>query len=408
MKPVYFANLLFILAANALFLGATSYAETTPSILLLNSQQATCPFKMYGNRLQVDVGGGVQFYQGSSDNLETADCISSETAISGMAGGGLANNIMMSRNIMDPLANLPVPTPGPAKTVPGCTDKQNAYVVNATNASTCSTIPTGYYPGGIVIDNENANVLMTGTYILGKNGFIVKHGSVDGTGGVFIYIMSDSSGSPKIDVTTRKTINLNGIVSGPYAGIIFYQDRNNTNDLKFNDDGTGSITLAGSIYAPTAKIAINVQSNFIYGTTNGIYPGIIANTIEYSGSGVVKTESIIDPKVIDEFLRGQFTYFPAELSKHAFANCQLATGPSSDNCVCTTSFVSKKTKNMTNYTLKLEQYNQGRLVSPVRVSVTQLDTQTNTSVTATQFGTKPIALKSLKAWCTKDKVISIP
>jgi len=407
MKHIYSANFLFIFAVNALFFSAPSYAQGTPSILLLNSKQATCPFKMYGNRLQVDVGGGVQFYQDSSTNLETTSCISSETAISGLAGGGLAN-IMMSRNITDPLANLSAPTPGPAKTVPGCTDKQNVYVVNANNASACSTIPAGYYPGGIVVDNENANVIMAGTYILGKNGFVVKHGSVDGTGGVLIYIMSDSSGSPKIDVTTGKTINLNGMVSGPYAGIIFYQDRNNNNDVKFNDDGTGAITLAGSIYAPTAKIAANVQSNFIYGTTNGIYPGIIANTIEYSGSGIVKTESIIDPKVIDQFLRGQFSYFPAELSKHAFANCQLATGPSSDTCVCTTSFISKKTKNMTNYTLTLEQYNQGRLVSPVRVSVTQLDTQTNTSVTATQFGTKPIALKSLKVWCTKDKVISIP
>jgi len=410
MKGIFLKSAISAAVGTALLATAVnSYAA--PSIVVLNSNQETCAFKMQGNGLQVNGGGGVQVNNNSSlSGLETDSCLTNHTTFMSSAGNGISG-IVANTKVLDPLARLVPPPAGPAKKVSGCTDNKNTYLITASNAASCSNIPAGYYPGGLVIDDSNANVVLgAGTYTLGGQGLIIRHGSVDGSAGVMFYIQppSSSNGNPMVDIQSERTIKLNGSTSGAYTGVVLYQDKGNSNPIKISDGSTGTVTLRGIVYAPSATLNFNISNNLMYGLTSGTFPGIVADKIYLSGAGRMNPQPVMDPVAIDNYLNSQFKNFPAELGKHQIANCYLAITPMLDVCSCYTQFVSSKTKDDTRYILSMQQYNQGSTEAAVRLSMTADDIKTNDSVFSQLFGTRPLSLGTLKAWCTKNRVVSIP
>ncbi len=88
------------------------------------------------------------------------------------------------------------------------------------------------------------------------------------TGGVMIYNAPQSSStSEKIQITGNAsgTVNLSPLTSGPYAGLVLWQDRNSPVDLLV--EGNGAFTIDGTFYAAGAKLDINGNGS----TTTGYY-----------------------------------------------------------------------------------------------------------------------------------------
>jgi hypothetical protein len=153
-------------------------------------------------------------------------------------------------------------TPGP--TVPASCDQINFKVNN--NA----TISPGVYCNGIDIEKGTVT-FKSGTYILcgsvpgqGTN-FYLKGGNVkvidDGIAGVLLYFTRCTIGGKTYDYATpivmkaSSDINLHGPTTGPYAGVVFFQDRNAPTTLTPSDWHASSTSeLTGLAYFPSTGI----------------------------------------------------------------------------------------------------------------------------------------------------------
>ncbi len=106
------------------------------------------------------------------------------------------------------------------------------------------------YSGSISIKN---NVTMNpGVYVFTGNLDLGGNGSLTGTG-VTLYI--PAGGSLGGGGNGNTTLNLTAPTSGPYNGILIYQDASNTNTISFN--GTPVVNMTGIVYAPSAELDLS-------------------------------------------------------------------------------------------------------------------------------------------------------
>jgi hypothetical protein len=151
------------------------------------------------------------------------------------------------QQISDPLAGvITPPTYDPAKcTAAPAAAKKNGPVTWGTTvgATTC-------YSGTIKVDST---VTMTaGVYVFPGTLDFSGGGSIDGTAGVTLYI--PPGGTLGNNGAGNTTLTLTAPTSGPYNGIVIYQNAANTNDIYLN--GTPVVGLTGVIYAPSAQLDV--------------------------------------------------------------------------------------------------------------------------------------------------------
>lgn len=183
----------------------------------------------------------------------------------------------------DPLAELPDPPYNVANDLGGISPTGSSDVVNA---------GPGYYSEGITQTTGTVN-LSPGIYILDGEGLNITGGDFFAPGCMF-FVIDSTPGDPKdSDVDIRG----NGIVQmsepdpenftypvnpdiTPYAeaGVTIFQARENTNDSRVL--GTADTDLEGTIYMPSNHIEIG-------GTSDNIATGLIADTIELHGNGLM-------------------------------------------------------------------------------------------------------------------------
>jgi Flp pilus assembly protein TadG len=168
--------------------------------------------------------------------------------------------------ISDPLANLPAPTYDPAS----CT-----AVPAGTSWGPASPGGTVCYSGNISVKN---NITMSaGTYVFTGNLDLGGHGSLTGTG-VTMYFAGPNGqlGGPGNGNTT---VDLTAPTSGPYNGILIYQDRTDANLAEFN--GTPITNLTGIIYIPDAALEFSGNS------TSNLVTDLIVNQFILQGNTTV-------------------------------------------------------------------------------------------------------------------------
>jgi Flp pilus assembly protein TadG len=173
--------------------------------------------------------------------------------------------------ISDPLASLQSTEPTPAACVAARTNR--TYTANA-------TLLPGTYCGGIVIDGNPTITMTPGIYILKHSstgdpkfgGGTVSAGerragtfrtlsnsAVNGLGGVFIFLtgLTGLNGTnPIIDFNSNTQVNLNAPTSGPYAGVVFYQD-NALVGLTNRLDSNSTKNYRGAVYLPNSDILVD-------------------------------------------------------------------------------------------------------------------------------------------------------
>ena len=161
--------------------------------------------------------------------------------------------------VVDPFATLQPPTIG------SCTYSQKVSVSGATR-----TLSPGTYCGGIAITGGANVTFKPGLYII-QNGFTISASTASGTGVTFNIAggaVTISGGSP---------VQFLAPTSGPWEGILFFQNRFNTSTAKFT--GGGNLLLEGVLYFPSAPL------EYAGGVgTNPKYTILVSKTLKFSGS----------------------------------------------------------------------------------------------------------------------------
>jgi Putative Flp pilus-assembly TadE/G-like len=222
--------------------------------------------------------------------------------------------------IGDPLAELAPPPFGPpgrcgvggALTAPtgsaagGCTFNNSSGTVE---------LQPGTYYGGWRITGNNVRLrLAPGIYHLAGGGISLTGGgtieSVDSVTGTVAPILIFSTDNPagcaglsaqvcrqqEIDFNASGTLRVRGIDSGPYKGIVLWQDGNGSNPTaQVRVGGQAKLEIGGTIYAPKALVTL-------FGGSTGT--GIAAVQIiawQFNLTGSVALSMPYDPRQLYQF-----------------------------------------------------------------------------------------------------------
>jgi hypothetical protein len=185
-----------------------------------------------------------------------------------LLGGGCTNPppILGIAPTADPLGYL-VPPP-----VPRCTFPRTVVV----NSRTATTLNPGVYCGGIRIANTNTGpvTFQTGVYYLtgGAGLQIGGSGDVSGTGVVF-YVTGDAPVQIGGTGNVTLTAPTNSPAPGIPGGVLFFQDRGDTQGASIN----GNLTLEGALYFPSAILNLG-------GNVSSTYAIIVGQIIRFNGN----------------------------------------------------------------------------------------------------------------------------
>ena len=168
------------------------------------------------------------------------------------------------------------------------------------NNSTPVTLNPGIYTG--ITISGGANVTFNpGIYVLMGGGFSATGGStVTGSGVMFYNTASTYNSSTGADGSSPSfgTIKINaGAVtmtalsnsSSKFDGMLFYQDRSNTQGVTMSGNSNTS-NLSGTLYAPAADLSVSGGGNWgaQFITKTATFSGGSSITINYAGSNLGK------------------------------------------------------------------------------------------------------------------------
>lgn len=137
--------------------------------------------------------------------------------------------------------------------------------------------------------NNGTYTMAPGYYVFEghNNGISLAGGSTLSGSGVLIYITEDSNGNcASFSLSGNNTTTITAMTTGPYKGMLIYQDPRCTGDISVG--GNGAIdTMTGSIYAPGATVVANGNNAAITVTQIVAFQESVQNgnlTINYSSS----------------------------------------------------------------------------------------------------------------------------
>jgi Flp pilus assembly protein TadG len=185
----------------------------------------------------------------------------------------------------DPLAFLPTPTVAPSTPCAAFT----------ANGSTPVTLTPGCY-GGLTINGSGTVTMNPGNYLF--NGPVVFNGSGAVTMGSGIYEFNSSlnfTGSENItgtgvtlyvttaagsvNLTGSGTMSLSAPTSGTYNGILFFEQRGDTNALTIT--GSHTTNFSGIFYLPSANVILTGSEAMTYNAA------FVVNQLSVTGSQTI-------------------------------------------------------------------------------------------------------------------------
>jgi hypothetical protein len=174
----------------------------------------------------------------------------------------------------DPLKYLPEPAQPDAGTM--------TQIPNPLGGGTIYTLTPGTYTN-LPNFGQNDKVIFQQASTNGNGGiFYINGGGLHstgatlvmgtGTGGIMIYNNpASTSTSEKIQITGNPDgiVTLSGLTSGPYAGIVLWQERSSTVPILV--EGNGNFNLQGTFYAAGAMLNVNGNGKTTSGVSSGWY-----------------------------------------------------------------------------------------------------------------------------------------
>jgi putative Flp pilus-assembly TadE/G-like protein len=215
-----------------------------------------------------------------------------EFDITGGYTGSLYGNIYLNQPpTPDPLRNLPVPPVPPDGTISKISLGNGNFKYTLTpgrfNNSSTNKLPSVFNVGDIVVFKQASANANGGIFYIDGDGFKSTGASLImdplTTGGMMIY------NNPTSDATTQQIqitgnsagiVNLSALTSGPYKGILLWENRTSTVPVSIS--GGGDFTMIGTFYAANAQLQITGQSDATIGSQ------YISRTLTLSGGGNIK------------------------------------------------------------------------------------------------------------------------
>jgi hypothetical protein len=205
--------------------------------------------------------------------------------ISGGYSGALTGTIHTGvQPVPDPLRYLPVPSVPPDGTL----TKQslgNGNFLYTLTPGRYANLPSFQSGDQVVFEQESYNSAGGIFYIDGgglkSTGATISMDPLT-SGGIMIYNNPSSSAtSQQIQITGNSSgsVSLSPLTSGPYAGLLLWQDRTSTVPLSLS--GGGSFTLGRTFYAANAQLQISG------GGTATIGSQYISRTLTLGGNGAI-------------------------------------------------------------------------------------------------------------------------
>jgi hypothetical protein len=222
--------------SSAFNAGGNGTVSITGSPVQVNSTSATG---------MIDNGGGSSGGLNSTVGYNLGGIPGWSTTGGAVITGPINSN---SPPIPDPLASLPAPDTS-TLTV------QSNKKMQISSANT-QTLNPGIYIGGISVTGKGSVVLNPGIYYMQGGGFSVTGTStanITGTG-VMIY-NNPASNSDKISLEGSGVINLSPPTTGPYQGVLLFQNRTSTTPMEVN--GGGGSSMSGVFYAAAANLTVS-------------------------------------------------------------------------------------------------------------------------------------------------------
>jgi Flp pilus assembly protein TadG len=209
----------------------------------------------------------------------------------------------------DPLANVPTPTVSSGTCSSNCTQSFSGSSNNSigpgtynsisnTGSGTLTLTPGNYIINGPLSNTGSGNLVLgagnytitgnftttgsgaltlgAGNYAVGGNLSLTGSGALTGIGVTF-YTKGAST------VTGSGSMDLEAPTSGTYNGVMFFQDRSDTQTMSLT--GSGGATFKGIVYAPAAPVTVTGSGSW------SIDADFIADSISLTGSGSISDTS---------------------------------------------------------------------------------------------------------------------
>ncbi len=269
-----------VYAGDGTFLGSTGTLSQTvlPSITVLNPT-ASGALTLSGNA-NINVPGNIVVDSSSKTALvESGNASITAASIQVVGGDSKSGNATWSpapvtgaASVSDPLAGLAVPSVSGSR----------SSVSVAGNSSL--TINPGIFTS-ISVSGNGKLTLNPGIYVIAGGGFSVSgNGSVSGSG-VMIYnagsAYPNAGGSfGAISFSGNTTVSLSAATSGPYAGVLIFQSRDNYRSIAVSGNASAS---SGTIYAADAALVLS-------GNANLPHLSAVVNTLSLSGGAFQLTD----------------------------------------------------------------------------------------------------------------------
>ncbi len=243
--------------------------DTSSSKTLTNSGDAT--ITLNGCSVAVNSSHSTAMSLNGSSSLSAA-CASIAGNYSMVGSASIsttcAGPITGARTVADPYESVTEPSTS------GC-DFTN-YSAND------ETLSPGTYCKGI---NFSGNVILnSGLYIIDAGNFKINSGATvsSQSGGVTIFLTKQNSGPKYAYVTINggATVDLAAQSAGTYAGLLFYQDDDNTDNQTNTINGGTSVSLTGALYFPSGDFKYTGGAS----SDNNSCMQIIAQTVTFSSA----------------------------------------------------------------------------------------------------------------------------
>jgi hypothetical protein len=180
-------------------------------------------------------------------------------------------------SIVDPYSSLATP-------VPSGTTYTNYVEPSGSNV----TLSPGSYVGGLRIQNKSNVYFTPGTYYIVNGDMIITSDNnvrcpscgpsgSDMLGVTFVLTQSTGNNSDigGVSITSENNVELNAPSTGPYQGVLFYQDRRapagtmTSGSRIFTVASLNNATLSGAVYFPQNRIDISSINNIGGSPTTG-------------------------------------------------------------------------------------------------------------------------------------------
>ncbi len=268
----------FIGAASTVTITAKATAglvsAVSPSCIYALDPSAQNAFKATNGATVALNGCGIAVDSSNSDALTvsgnstvTASAISVAGGVS-ISGGGSTTPAPTTgaASVPDPFASLPSP-------VVGACDHTNYSPGFGTWALT-----PGTYCGGINISNGATATFAAGTYIIKGGTLSLIGGTTDTGSGVMFYLTGTNASYGSVNISNGAIVTFSGPASGPYMGVVFYQDRTITSAVGATFSGGVSMKLTGTLYFPTTSVTFSNGSS-----VSNVYTAIVAKQVAFTG-----------------------------------------------------------------------------------------------------------------------------